>query len=363
MANLQGWLMETQKWWQELTTSQREAFILAAVFVGTLIVGKVIGAIVKSLAKGFGLDEILRLPWSQTSSKVAKTSSDAIGYLCVATVWAAVIWWLSVRHQLTEIANATRFATGRLWMLAVMLGLSIGLSNWLVKLLTDFLKSQSVRELAEKLALQTREQLSDFIVRAFSFLVHGFVFLFVLMIATEIFGMVTTASAIRAIWDLSLRLIIAAIALGVGWLGVRWLERWVEFPEVEQTPTNLVRFLTRLGIMGVSLLLVLILLTGGAGALTALLFIAILAFILAPLREYIPDLWAGWMLKLHNVQQVTLDGELMQLRKIGVLASELSSDKSEVVKPNREILEGFLRRSEEATFREIESSKNEFGAR
>ncbi|MCX7643115.1 MAG: hypothetical protein N2116_04845 [Armatimonadetes bacterium] len=227
------------------------------------------------MAKGFGLDEILRLPWSQTSSKVAKTPSDAVGYLCVATVWAAVIWWLSVRHQLTGIANATRFATGRLWMLAVMLGLSIGLSNRLVKLLTDFLKSQSVQELAEKLALQTRGQFSDFIVRAFSFIVHGFVFLFVLMIANEIFGMVATASAIRAIWDLSLRLIIAAIA----------------------------------------------------------------AFILAPLREYIPDLWAGWMLKLHNVQQVTLDGELMQLRKIGVLASELSSGKSEVVKPNREILE------------------------
>lgn len=288
-----------------------------------------------------------RLPWSQPSSKVAKTSSDAVGYICVATVWAAVIWWLSVRHQLTDIANATRFVTGRLWILAVVLGLSIGLSNWLVKLLADFLKSQSVRELTEKLAPKTREQFSDFVVRAFSLLVYGFVFLFVLMIATELFGMVTTASAVRAVWDLSLRLLVAAIALGVGWLGVQWLERRLEFPEVEQTPTSLVRFFTHLGIMGVSLLLVLILLTGGAGALTALLFIAILAFILAPLREYTPDLWAGWMLKLHNVQQVTLDGKLMQLRKIGVIASELSSDKSEIVKSNREVLKVFLGRLKE----------------
>ncbi|MCX7643114.1 MAG: hypothetical protein N2116_04840 [Armatimonadetes bacterium] len=36
MANLQGWLMETQKWWQGLTLPQCEAFSLAAAFVGTV---------------------------------------------------------------------------------------------------------------------------------------------------------------------------------------------------------------------------------------------------------------------------------------------------------------------------------------
>ncbi len=346
MVGWQAWLVEMQKWWDGLASSVREAIIVALVLVTALVVGKIVGALIKMTSKGLRVDEVFKTPWSQTSlSRPSKTPSDVIGYLFVGTLWAGVVWWLAVRYQLTDIANAVRVATGRVWILAVVFGFAVGLSNWLIRLLFDFSRSPTVKDWSEKLMPSGREQISETIVRAFAFLVYSFLLLFVLLVATDLFGMDTTAGAIRALWELTLRLIVAAIALGIGWLGVRWLEKLREFPELAQPPPTLVQQLTRLGIVGVSLLLVLILLTGGSSALVALLIVAIVALLVLPLRDYIPDLWAGLMLKLHNVREVVIDGKQVKLTKIGALACDLNSGDSQLIMRNREVLDAFLRKA------------------
>jgi ABC-type multidrug transport system fused ATPase/permease subunit len=344
MSGWQAWLAGMQKWWDGLASSVREAIIVALVLVTALVVGKIVGALVKAVSKGLGVDEVFKTPWSQTSlSRPSKTPSDAIGYLCVGTLWAGVAWWLAARYQLTDIADAIRVATGRVWILAVVFGFAVGLSNWLMRSLLELLRSPTVKDWSEKLMPSGREQISDTVVRAFAFLVYGFLLLFVLLVATDLFGMNITAEAIKALWELTLRLIIAAIALGVGWLGVRWLEKLREFPELAQPPPTLVQQLARLGIVGVSLLLVLILLTGGSSALIALLIVALVALFILPLRDYIPDLWAGLMLKLHNVREVVIDGKQVKLMKIGALACDLNSGDSQLIMRNREVLDAFLK--------------------
>jgi ABC-type multidrug transport system fused ATPase/permease subunit len=344
MSGWQAWLAGMQKWWDGLASSVREAIIVALVLVTALVVGKIVGALVKAVSKGLGADEVFKTPWSQTSlSRPSKTPSDAIGYLCVGTLWASVAWWLAARYQLTDIANAIRVATGRVWILAVVFGFAVGLSNWLMRSLLELLRSPTVKDWSEKLMPSGREQISDTVVRAFAFLVYGFLLLFVLLVATDLFGMSITAEAIKALWELTLRLIIAAIALGIGWLGVLWLEKLREFPELAQPPPTLVQQLARLGIVGVSLLLVLILLTGGSSALIALLIVALVALFILPLRDYIPDLWAGLMLKLHNVQEVVIDGKQVKLMKIGALACDLNSGDSQLIMRNREVLDAFLK--------------------
>ncbi|MFA0748240.1 hypothetical protein [Fervidibacter sp.] len=344
MSGWQAWLAGMQKWWDGLASSVREAIIVALVLVTALVVGKIVGALVKAVSKGLGADEVFKTPWSQTSlSRPSKTPSDAIGYLCVGTLWAGVSWWLAARYQLIDIANAIRVATGRVWILAVVFGFAVGLSNWLMRSLLELLRSPTVKDWSEKLMPSGREQISDTVVRAFAFFVYGFLLLFVLLVATDLFGMSITAEAIKALWELTLRLIIAAIALGVGWLGVRWLEKLREFPELAQPPPTLVQQLARLGIVGVSLLLVLILLTGGSSALIALLIVALVALFISPLRDYIPDLWAGLMLKLHNVREVVIDGKQVKLMKIGALACDLNSGDSQLIMRNREVLDAFLK--------------------
>lgn len=343
MVALQSWLMEVQKFWQALTDSQREGLVIVAAILGALVVGKIVGSIVKLLAKSFGLNEILSLPWSQTSSQKSKTPSDAVGYLCVATIWAGFIWWLAVRYHLTEIANATRFIVGRVWILATVLGLAIGFTNWLVKMSLEILRSQTVRELTEKFLPQTRNHISEAIAKALAFLLYALVFLLTLTIASDILGAQATANALKHFWELSFRLLIAAMAFGFGWLAVRWLEKQIKTATVEPEPTKSYSQIVNLGTMSIVALLVVALLTNGSGLLIAILLIAVIAFLLSPIRDYIPDLWAGLMLKLHNVRQIVVDEKEMKLRRIGPLASELGSEETELVKPNREVLESFLR--------------------
>jgi len=343
MVGWQAWLTEMQKWWDGLTASVKEAVIVASVLVAALVLGKIVGALAKVASKGLGVDEVFKTPWSQTSlSRPSKTPSDAIGYLCVGTLWAGVVWWLAAKYQLTDIADAVRVATGRLWILAVVFGFAVGLSNWLIRSLLDFLRSPTVKDWSEKLMPSGREQISETVVRAFAFLVYSFLLLFVLLVATDLFGMNTTAEAIRALWELTLRLIVAAIALGIGWLGVRWLEKLREFPELAQPPPTLAQQLTRLGIVSVSLLLVLILLTGGGSALVAFLIVALVALLILPLRDYIPDLWAGLMLKLHRVREVVIDGKPVKLVRIGALVCNLNSDDTQLIMRNRKVLDAFL---------------------
>jgi hypothetical protein len=48
------------------------------------------------------------------------------------------------------------------------------------------------------------------------------------------------------------------------------------------------------------------------------------------LREHLPDLWAAVMLKAHQVQQVTMDGTVMQVRQIGWLVTTLQAGEMEL---------------------------------
>jgi hypothetical protein len=71
----------------------------------------------------------------------------------------------------------------------------------------------------------------------------------------------------------------------------------------------------------------------------------LLVVLLFPLREHLPDLWAALMLKAHQVQQVTMDGTVMQVRQIGWLVTTLQAGEIELRRPNREVLRAFLQKA------------------
>ncbi len=76
----------------------------------------------------------------------------------------------------------------------------------------------------------------------------------------------------------------------------------------------------------------------------ALTLFALLVVLLFPLREHLPDLWAAVMLKVHQVQQVMMDGTVMQVRQIGWLVTTLQAGERELTRRNREVLQAFLQR-------------------
>jgi hypothetical protein len=70
--------------------------------------------------------------------------------------------------------------------------------------------------------------------------------------------------------------------------------------------------------------------------------VLLLAFVLWPLRAYVPDVWAGILLRGQKVQHVRLDGELSQVREVGLLTTRLHRQEEQVSLRNRLVLEAHL---------------------
>src|SRR5262249_33491124 len=76
--------------------------------------------------------------------------------------------------------------------------------------------------------------------------------------------------------------------------------------------------------------------------LVGVVFVLLLAFVLWPLRGYVPDVWAGILLKGQKVQNVRLDGELAQVGEVGLLTTRLHRQEEQVSRRNRLVLEAHL---------------------
>jgi hypothetical protein len=64
--------------------------------------------------------------------------------------------------------------------------------------------------------------------------------------------------------------------------------------------------------------------------------------VLWPLRGYVPDVWAGILLKGQKVQHVHLDGELSRVGEVGLLTTRLQRQEEQVSRRNRLVLEAHL---------------------
>jgi hypothetical protein len=335
-----AWLTEWLRRWQTLSPEQRQGILEAFVLMSALVGGKLVGIVVRAWLKRLGIDDLLRTPFAPNRPR-PKEPSDVAGYLCVGTVWSIALWWITRQHGLSQIADSLLTLTGRLWFVALALGAALWLSNWINQSVASLLQHPVVRERVDAVAPEVRERLSEAVLRATNGAVAVLLCLLALLASTELLGMTATAQALQAIWELVLRLAIACLILAIGWVGLKRLH------EMSQMLRDLPRDerSLRLGVMAAALIFALALLTGGGGTLLALALFALLVVLLFPLREYLPDLWAAVMLKAHQVQQVTMDGTVMQVRQIGWLVTTLQAGEMELRRPNREVLRAFLQKA------------------
>src|SRR5262249_21579672 len=97
-----------------------------------------------------------------------------------------------------------------------------------------------------------------------------------------------------------------------------------------------------LGILAGTTLLAIALLAATLQGVIGVAVVLLLAFVLWPLRGYVPDVWAGFLLKGQKVQQVRLDGELSQVEEVGVLTTRLQRQGEQVSRRNGLVLEAHL---------------------
>src|SRR5262249_49646565 len=237
------------------------------------------------------------------------------------------------------------WAAGRVWSLAAGLIFALYLARFLAGQVIEFAQSAP---LSEKLngwlprASTGREPRVSGVAALAGTAVYGVVFLLLLLIAADVFGWALTGGVVAAAWFLLLHAVAAGAALLIGWLGYRGA-RGLTLSEIAAAPPPArAAHYTALGILAGTTLLAISLLAATIQGVVGVAFVLLLAFVLWPLRGYVPDVWAGILLKTEKVQHVCLDGEPSQVVEVGLLTTRLQRQEEELTRRNRLVLEAHL---------------------
>jgi hypothetical protein len=338
-----------QAWWQDLTPTSQGFLRGVAVLLGAFLAGRFVGRLAFQRLRACDVDASLRAPWLPSASEWRAgaspfTPTSLVSGLLCCTVWGAGVWWVANEQGGVGLARTLEWAAGRIWSLAAVLLVALYLARFLAGQVIEWLPSPP---LSEKLdgwlsrASGDREPRVSSAAALAGTAVYGVVFLLVLLIAADLFGWALTGSVVVAMWFLLLHAATAATAVLIGWLGYRWA-RGLTSSAIEAAPPARSAHYTALAIVAGTTLLAIALLAGTLQGVVAAGFVLLLAFVLWPLRGYVPDVWAGFLLKGQNVQQVQLDGELSQVGEVGLLTTQLHRQQEQVSLRNRLVLEAHL---------------------
>jgi hypothetical protein len=342
-----GWL-SLQAWWQSLPGEAQAALRAAGVLLGAFLVSWIAGGVVRRRLRAVGFDASLRVPWAPPPAPGApqenRLTPTRLAVLLVRlSVWAAAVWWLANEQGWGGLARTLETVAARVWLLAVVVVVALFLGRFLAEQVLDVMQSPTLKDKWEKWLPRAsgREQRPPAALVLAGLTVYGLVTVLVLLVAADLLGWATTGSAAMAVWQLGLQLLTAAAALLIGWLGIQWARG--QAPDAgAATPTAQAGYYTALGIVTSTSLLAITLLAGTARTLTALVLLLLLVVVLWPLGGYLPDLWAGLLLRQQKVREVHLEGTTRQLGEIGLILTHLTTPTERLSRRNRLVLRAYL---------------------
>lgn len=347
MSNsLREWWFTLQAWWQELTPDSQGYVRDAAVMLGALLVGQILGPIVGRRLRAHEFDASLRAPWLPAANGLRVEArpfapTGLVSGLVRVTAWGAGVWWLAKEHDWATLARTLEWAAGRAWSLAAVLVVALFLARYLAGQVIEILQSPPLSEKLDRLLPRSgggREPRTGGVPALAGTAVYSVAFLLVLLVASDLFGWALAGSAAAAAWSLFLNAIAAGTAVLIGWLGYRWAQS-LTVPETEAArPVHY----AALAIMTGSTLLAIAVLAATLQGVIGVVFVLILAFALWPLRGYVSDVWAGFLLKGQKVENVRLDGELSRVEEVGLLTTRLHRQDEQLTRRNRLVMDAHL---------------------
>lgn len=331
-------------WWNDLAPFTRLLAGDAIAVLVALFLGGLLGSWVRARLKGLGIDELVTLPWRPVKQEIdgPPGSGDLCSYLVDATIWVFGVAFIAHQHENKALADVAITFTGRVWTLGILVFLATFLANAVSRAVTDVIRHPALRERLET-ALpghdKTTGTIVDTITRAVATLVFGFLFLLVFITLAELLGLNALGSATAALWQLGLRLISVTAALAVGGLGVLAVSRAWNVEGKEQTYEEKVQGFTRLGLVAVTTVLAVDLVTSAASTFTWLAVLFLLAVLLEPLRASLLDVWAGFAVEYYAIKAIKTGEAEAVVERAGFLNTTLRDPAGKTfLMANREVL-------------------------
>jgi hypothetical protein len=148
--------------------------------------------------------------------------------------------------------------------------------------------------------------------------------------------------ALAATWHLALHLFTAGVALLIGWVGARAV-RAQAAPDAGpvSSPAGF-GFYAATCVLGGAALLAILLLAGNFPTYFGLILLVLAVMLVWPAQRWLPDIYAGVLLRLHGVKEVRIDGGTYPLGAVGLVQTRFTHPEGVRTRRNRVVLDAHL---------------------
>ncbi|MBI4557541.1 MAG: hypothetical protein HY706_08160 [Candidatus Hydrogenedentes bacterium] len=353
--------------WRNLSPEARFVLQDGGLLLAGLLVGWLLGSLVKRFLVTKGVDAYFRFPWHPPSIVSASTGqvgprkvepsllTKGVGWLVTGTVWAGAIMGIARLHGGDATVQFIELVLARGWQVGVFVVVAALVSGYLARATYDFLQTPWLKHELDVLfgqASGTEASFSETVARGICVLIYAVFVLVAFIVMVGVFNGASMSGLIGPAWEICGRLFTGLAAFAIGYFGLIWVQSLSRSKGKEGADHSELEYFVGLGITIVTTLLALGVVTGvssTAGVLVILALLALFAYLLWPMRAQLHDLWSGLVLRLQNAQTGELDGVSFEVKAVGPLTTRIEAEGQESNRRNSEILAATLRSAEEKT--------------
>ena len=338
-----------QETWPALPPAAQLAVRAAGVFATALVAARAAGWLAGRRLRAARFDAAFRRPWSPPAAGTRAdphpaTPTRLVTGLVRLTVWGGGLWALAQLSGWTDLARRLEWAVGRVWALAAAILAALYLSRLLTERLVEAVQASPLKATFDGWPAPAagREARGGGPAVVAGLLVDGVAVLLVLLVAAELTGLALAGEALAAAWHLALHVFTAGVALLIGWVGARAARAQAVADAGPVSPPAGFGSYAAASVMGAAALLAVLLLAGNLPTYFGLVLLVLVVMLVWPAQRWLPDVYAGVLLRAHRVKEVRMDGDTYPVGAVGLVQAQLSHPEGPRARRNRDVLEAHL---------------------
>ncbi len=365
------------EWWNGLDDLARTILRDGGIALAALLTALIAGFMVRRFLVVKGVDAFLRFPWTAQEPTPAKETrperpqpaqpvgdvsplSRVISWFVSLSICAGALLWVLHLHEAPSAVDSTRVILLRSWELAMVVFPILLISGWLSHTLYDLLRTPWIESEMNSLfpgSAAGGASFVDTIAKALCVVIYAAFFLLIPVAIAALFNISALEGLVVPAWQVCARLLTALLVFALGYLGVAWARSHADRIGGEGTNNPELGHQISLGLVIFTVILALGLLVGVSGVAGGFVVVVLLSFMLWPMRSYIRDLCAGFLLRVQHVKQINLDGVSAEVITISPLLTHLNHLGTEMTRRNWEVLNAAMDGSSDANA-EIDGSRD-----